>query len=248
MWRKSLVCLCLLLTAAAPAAFCQDAEMFQVYTMHVQWGEQQHYASVLPGLWDAFERAGIAFPVFVSSGVSDPATFNLVSPFAAFSELDGRQAAVEKAVAAATGVVAELQGLTTSVDRSLWIMRPDLSYSPQTPRLKPAEATFTRGVFLYPHPDKAEAVAALIKEGSDMRKKHGLGDGTNVAQLVIGDGGPAFVVMVDARNEADLYAQAAKASEKMGEEWQAFLTKLGPMLRKLEFQSWTNRLDLSYQP
>lgn len=248
MSKRVPVWLCLSLMVVAPPLVAQDGGMVRVIAAHVQFGHQQHYESVIPRMWEAFKEAGVANPVFVASGVSDPATYTFVVPAANFAALDSGQAAAAKAYASATDVVAEIQEMTTGVDQSIWAMRPDLGYTPETPRIAESEAGFTHGTFLYPHPGKAQAFEGIIKEASELRKKHGITDAVAVGQLVIGDGGPAYVVMTGAKDQADYYAHAAMTAEKMGEDWQALIAKAGPMLRGLENQSWAPRPDLSYQP
>lgn len=248
MSRKILTWFCLGATAVVPVAFAQEAGMVRVIAAHVQFGHQQHYESVIPRMWEAFEEAGVTGPIFVSSGVSEPDVYTFVVPVASFAQLDANQAATSKAFASAGDVVAEIQGMTTGVDQSIWAMRPDLGYAPETPRVAETEAGFTHATFLYPHPGKALAFEGIIKEASELRKKHGITDAVAVGQLVIGDGGPAYAVIIDAKDQADYYAHAAKVAEKMGEDWQALIAKAGPMLKGLENQSWTPRPDLAYQP
>ena len=70
----------------------------------------------------------------------------------------------------------------------------------------------------------------------------------NVVQLLIGHDGPVYGILMSGKDEADFYAQNAKDVAKMGVEWQASLDKTGPMLRRVEFQTFVERPDLNYMP
>lgn len=248
MSKRILAWLTLATLIALPAAVAQDAGMVRVLDVHVQLGHQQHYESLIPQLWDAFKKGGVSFPVFVSAGVSDVGTYTFVVPFNSFADLDAQEQAVSKAFAGAPGVMGELQAISTGQDQSIWAMRPELTYTPETPRLAMEEQRFTRIALLYPHPAKAQEFETVLKEAAEVRKKHGIADGTTVAQLVIGTDAPAYAVLIGAKDEADFHAQAAKSNEKMGADWQAIVAKGGPMLRKIEYSSMVERPDLNYQP
>jgi hypothetical protein len=248
MFRRIASGLCLVVLAAVPAAFGQDAGMASVLSVHVQPGHQQHYESVLPKLWEAFKKAGVTTPITVSASVEDVGTYTFIAPVASFTELGTLRAAVNKAAASVPEVMSELGAMSLGQDQSIWAPRPDLAYTPATPRLQESEQGFARVAFVYPRADQVQALEAALREAAAMRKKHGLTDGTFVAQLVIGEDAPAYVVVISAKDDADFYAQNAKALQKMGPDWQAYLNKVGPLLRRVELTSSTARPALNYQP
>ena len=116
-----------------------------------------------------------------------------------------------------------------------------------SPRLAIQEQGFTRLALLYPHPAHAQAFEAVLEERAALRKKHGA-DGVDVVQLVIGRDGPAYAVLIGAKDEVDYLTQAAKEQQKMGAEWKASIDKSGPMLRRVEFVTGLARPELYYQP
>ena len=165
-------------------------------------------------------------------------------------ELRRRRCAGEgakQAFSSVPDVTAELFGITNSVDDEIWAARPDLSYTPSSPRLGMQEQSFTHIALLYPYPGQAQAFEAGLKERSALRKKHGA-DGVDVVQLVIGRDGPAYAVLIGAKDEVDYLTQAAKEQQKMGAEWRASIDKSGPMLRRVEFVTGLARPELYYQP
>jgi hypothetical protein len=236
----------LLFTAAAAVA--QESPMVRVITTHVQLGHQQHMESLIPKLWEAFKKAGATMPVFVSAGVSDPGAYNFVVPMTSFGDLAAQEQAFGKAFASAPELTREMFGMTTSIDDEIWAARPDLGYVPATPRLQMAEMNFSRIAMIHVLPAQAQAFEGILEETSALRKKHGLTDVVDVAQLVIGSDGPAYAVIIGAKDEVDFYTQNAKNLAKMGAEWQAILDRSGPMVRRVEFVTSVARRALDYQP
>jgi hypothetical protein len=142
----------------------------------------------------------------------------------------------------------KIQPTITWTQQEMWITREDLWYRPAKPRLQDAEIGFARVALLYPHPDRAAAFEEVLKEAAALRKKHGLGSGTEVYELAMGSEGPAYAIIVNGKDPADFYAQTAKETAAMGAEWQAYLEKAGPHLRRVEFDSYVERRDLYFTP
>jgi hypothetical protein len=248
MFRKVGLCLSVLAIGSLPAALAQDPGLVSVLDIHVQPGHGEQYESAITKLWAAFKKTGVATPITVSTSADEPNTYTFVAQVASFAEFGTLRDSVNKAFASVPQVMAELQGMTMSQDQSIWAPRPDLSYVPANPRLKDSEMGFTRVVFLYPQPNQVPAFEAALLAGVATRKKHGITDGTNVGQLVIGPNAPAYAILVGAKDEADSYAQQAKNVEKMGADWQAYVDKLESTERHLEISGATALPALSYQP
>jgi hypothetical protein len=229
-------------------AMAQEAGMVRVITQHVQLGQQQRFESLVPKLWDAFRKSGVTLPIFGGAGVSQPGAYAFVMPFSSFADLDVQEKAFGKAFASSPELAAELSSMTTSVDDEIWLARPDLGYVPASPRLQMEQQGFLRIALLYVQPAQTQALEAALKELTAGRKKHGIADGVDVVQLLIGADGPVYGVLVNAKDEIDFLTQNAKNVEKMGAEWQAWLAKTGPMMRRVEFQSVSSRPALNYTP
>lgn len=240
--------LCLIALAAAPAALAQETGLVNVLNVHIQLGHQQHYEATIPKLWEAFRKAGVTHQIEVSASVEDPGTYTFVVPVASFADLGTLRDSVNKAFASAPQVMAELSGMSLSQDQSVWAIRPDLSYLPTTPRVAEAEQGFARIAFIYVRPDQALPFEAALRDAGALWKKHAIADARTIAQLVIGDDGPIYAVIIGAKDEADFYVSNAKATQKMGAEWQAYLDRTGPMLRRVEFETSAARRGLTYQP
>ena len=233
--------------ASMPAA-AQDGGFVRVVTTHIQLGHQKHLESLLPKLWDAFKKAGVQSPSFVSRGVSDPSAFTFVMPLATLADLGAQEEQLGKAFGADPALTGEVFGMTTSIDDEIWAARPDLGYTPAKPRVPMMELTFVRIALLYAMPGQIPALEAELRARSEIRKKHDIPSAVTVVQLLVGRDGPVYGILMSGKDEADFYAQNAKDVAKMGAEWQASLDKAGPMLRRVEFQTFVERPELNYMP
>jgi hypothetical protein len=236
------------LLAGSAAVAQEQPAMVRVITQRVQLGQQQKFESLIPKLWDAFKKNGATLPVLTSAGVSEPGAYTFVIPFDSFAQLDAEEKAAGKAFSSAPELTGELFGVTLSVDDEIWLGRPDLSYAASSPRLAMEEQGFTQVVLLFAVPAQAPALEAALKELVALRKKHGIADSVDVAQMLIGADGPAYAVITTGKDQVDFYTQSAKNTAKMGAEWQAMLDKAGPMLRRVEFVTSSSRPALNYTP
>ena len=250
MQRRTLAALILGATALAstPATAQESGGYVRVVTTHIQLGHQQHLESLLPKLWAAFKKAGVQSPSFVSRGVSDPSAFTFVMPLGSLGDLGAQEEQLGKAFGADPALTGEIFGLTTSIDDEIWAARPDLSYTPAKPRVPMMELAFLRIALLYAAPGQTPALEAELKARNELRKKHDIPTAVTVVQLLVGRDGPVYGILTSGKDEADFYAQNAKDVAKMGAEWQASLDKTGPMLRRVEYQTMTERPDLNYMP
>ena len=249
MHRRKIAALALSVVAlASTPAVAQEGGYVRVVTNRVQLGHQQHFESLLPKVWDVFKKAGVKSPSFVSRGVSDPSAFTFVMPLGSLADLSAMEEQLGKAFSAVPELTGELFGITTSFDDEIWAARPDLGYTPATQRVPMMELEFLRIALLYAMPGQIQGLEAELKARSEIRKKHDIPTAVTVVQLLIGRDGPVYGLLMSGKDEADFYAQNAKDVAKMGAEWQASLDKTGPMLRRVEFQTMSERPDLNYMP
>ncbi len=249
MYKKPLVWLTLAALAMTPMALAQEPPAaVSVLTVHTKLGQQPQYETSLKDIWAAFKKAGLTKPIFVGSGVSEPGVYTFAVPLANLSDMDSVNATIGQAYASIPSVMQKINTSVNSWDQEVWLARADLSYTPATPRVPDPEQGFTRIVFLYPYPDQVQAFEGVMKEANALRKKYNLGDATAAYSLSIGSDGPAFAVLIGAKDEADFFVENAKALAKMAADWQPLMQKSGPMLRKIAYASEAARNDLGYTP
>jgi hypothetical protein len=237
----SLVCL------LAPVASAQDAPSFVwVGTVRTQIGSQQAYEAGAPEILKAFKAKGLKVPIFASTSMEEPGTYSFAMPIASWAEFGEESAKIQAAYESAAAVFAKTLGTITSWTQEMWVARPDLSYRPAKPRLQDSEMGFSRIILVYPQADASYDEA--FGEANALRAKHALGTGTEVYELAMGADGPAYAVILGGKDASDFYAQSAKETAAMGADWQAYLQKNGPKLRRVEYQSSVARPDLGYTP
>jgi hypothetical protein len=237
----SVVCL------LAPVASAQDAPPFvSVLTVRTQIGSQQSYEAGLAEIFKAFKAKGLKVPVSTSTSMEEPGAYVFAVPVASWAEFGAENAKILAAYESIPAVMAKVDATVTSWSQEMWVARPDLSYRPAKPRLQDSEMGFSRIILVYPQAGASYDEA--LEEVKALREKHGLGTGAEVYELAMGADGPAYAVILGGKDAADFYTQSAKEVAAMGADWQAYLQKNGPKLRRVEYRSGVARPDLGYTP
>lgn len=238
--------LCLVVLFASLPLMAQEApSMVRVVTVHTHLGHGQDFEAGMKKMSMLASKHGNRDLAFVGMSTSSPGSYDLVFPMANWNDI-AEQEKRGNAMFTEMGeeMAATMMKTAKSVDSAVYVWRGDLSYQPEKPRVADSKAGFTRSVTLRPHLAQGQAFEEVIKKASALRKKHGLMDAVGVWQQVLGADGPAFVVLIDAENEADFYAHQAKAMEKMGSDWQQLMQESSAMLRDIEYGSSVPRPDL----
>ena len=127
--------------------------------------------------------------------------------------------------------------------------RPDLSYTPESPRLKPEEANFTYWGFCYLLPGREREFEKICKEFAALDKSINRPDGWNTFVGDIGMDMPLYFWTMHMKNAADFWNQDEINTKKLGEEKVMELWKRTVALcRKYEYKTGCFRPDLSYLP
>ncbi|HEX9163438.1 MAG TPA: hypothetical protein VF980_17155 [Thermoanaerobaculia bacterium] len=125
-------------------------------------------------------------------------------------------------------------------------LRPDLSYVPATPRLKPEERRFVHWIFYYvdaAHMQEAEQVA---KDYAALFRAKNIADPFTTYQVVSGNDLPILVAAVPAKSAADYYANDEKVNAALGADVQPLAARALAITRKYEVRDGIYRPDLSY--
>ena len=126
--------------------------------------------------------------------------------------------------------------------------RPDLSYTPESPRLQPEEANYRKWIWYYIQPDKAEEYEEILKKFIPLAQSKNVSDGYNIYSGGIGMDMPAYLVAFSAKSAADFETHYEKAWELLGEEGKALMQKMFALTRELEVKTGWFRPELSYLP
>ena len=126
--------------------------------------------------------------------------------------------------------------------------RPELSYTPEKPRLKPEEANFVVWIFCYVQPGKEREFEEICKEWVTLYKRKNIPEKFDTYAGDIGTDMPFYFLTGRAKNAIDFYIQDEKEQEILGEEYMALLRKTLATLKELKFKTGWFRSDLSYMP
>ncbi len=137
-----------------------------------------------------------------------------------------------------------LEDTTEYRQDGLLVTRPDLSYMPESPRLKPEEINFYRWSFASILPGKEKEFEETAKKYLPLMRSKNIPDGFLVYQVIMGKELPLYVLVQSAKNPADYFS--IDHSETLGKEGQELQSKLWSFIRKLEYKNaWIDR-DLSH--
>jgi hypothetical protein len=125
---------------------------------------------------------------------------------------------------------------------------PDLSYTPESPRLKPEEANYRQWIWYYIQPDKEKEFQEILKKFVTLAQSKNVIDGYNIYSGGIGMDVPAYLVAFSAKSAADFETHYEKAWELLGEEGKALMQKVIALTRERELKTGWFRPELSYLP
>jgi len=127
--------------------------------------------------------------------------------------------------------------------------KPDLSYSPEKPRLKPEEANFIYIGLCYVKPGKDKEFDEAFKKWVDLYKNNNITDGFDTFAGDIGTEMPFYFWTFRAKSASDFWIHSKVRNKKIGEEKVRTLHhKTVALFRKIEFKTGRFRPGFSYIP
>ena len=126
--------------------------------------------------------------------------------------------------------------------------RPDLSYVPENPRLKPEEGVYIRWGQCYVKADKTREFEEIMKKWVALFKEKNIGGGFNTFMGEMGTDNPFYFWAEYGKSPADFYTWNEKESEMLGDELMPLWLKTLGLLRKFEGKGGMIRPELSYIP
>lgn len=125
---------------------------------------------------------------------------------------------------------------------------PDLSYTPESPRLQSEEANYRLWVWYYIQPDKQEEFQEVLKKFVTLAQSKNVTDGYSIHVGGIGMDIPAYIVAFSAKSASDHETHYEKTWQLLGEEGKALLQKVIALTREREVKTAWYRPELSYIP
>jgi len=130
----------------------------------------------------------------------------------------------------------------------MFLLRYDLSYIPEEPRVTDEEMNFTWWSFYYILPGMKKEAEEISHEWQALFKNNGISDGWSVYVGVMWSDLPVLVVAGGAKSEADYYTQNEKNFKKFGEQVQSLMKRTMDGTRRFEQKTGTILRELSYTP
>ena len=125
---------------------------------------------------------------------------------------------------------------------------PELSYTPEKPRLKPEEANFVFWEFFYIPVGKEKELDEICQEWIELYKSKKISDGWETYVVEIGTEMPLYIFIERAKSAVDYYSQSEKILKLLGEKYQPLIAKTYAIRKKVELKTGRFRPGLSYTP
>jgi hypothetical protein len=146
------------------------------------------------------------------------------------------------------GLMKKISGTFASYNSGMIIMRSDLSYLPEKPRVKIEDGRYICWDYYYVIPGHETEAEQIAKEWQALYKSKNIPDAFEVWMLVMGPDLPMIAASRWGKSEADFNAEDEKNLKKMGDAYTALAMKTMALCRKYE-RKMGQRLDaLSYTP
>ncbi len=139
-------------------------------------------------------------------------------------------------------------GTTESTTFGTALLRFDLSYMPENPRVKTEDVSFVWWNYYYVKSGKEKEAEEIAKEWQALWKSNGITDSFQVYQPMLWSDIPVMTAAGGALSAADYYSHMEKNIEKMGDEYLALTKKTMDACRRFEQKTGMILRDLSYIP
>jgi hypothetical protein len=163
-----------------------------------------------------------------------------------FKALEGWLAQVGEETALA--IQKETVGAYKHLRYSCYRHVPEMSYHPETPRLKPGEANFVYMGYCYVIGGNEAEVKEHFKEIVDFCKKTSYSVGWDAYAGEFGTDSPMFIYLMYGKNASEFWTEVDKFHGAHGEGIEKLWSKTLSLLRKYEYKTGLIRPDLSLMP
>jgi len=154
----------------------------------------------------------------------------------------------KKAGAEFEALMKRTAGAFVFVNSDLAVLRYDLSYTPEKPRVPTAEARFICWDYYYGIPSLAEEGDKIAKEWQALYKSKNIPDNFLYYMLIMGPDLPVSVVARWGKSEADFNAEDELVFKTLGDAYAPLAKKTMALCRKYERRTGYRLEALSYTP
>jgi len=229
----------LMIVGAASAAQAQN-QLTLVQDVHVNPGKTALYEEAKLGRNTRMADAGVTFGS--RTFANDRNVFSNLIPLSNMADLDKRRTELSNLAAGNSTLASEA---IHHIDSSISRLRPDLGYTPTTPRVPADEVGFYRGFHWHLKFGTANEAADIVRQIRALYEENNLQIGFAVFTKVTGSG-PDLSAFLPARDAADFYSNyfASLGGAAIG----PLVARLNELSYRTDNLNSTRRQDLDYQP
>jgi len=228
----------------------QKPQLFLVWEDIVHPSKFMEYEAVLK-MWIDFNTK-YKFPRPVTVYRTNDYHYYTLMPIEKLADIDDLEKYIIGLGEEAGKEVEELQkglaGTTESTTAGTVLLRFDLSYIPENPRVKTEDVSFVWWNYYYIRYGREKEAEEIAKEWQALWKNNGITDSFQVYQPMLWSDLPVIVAAGGALSAADYYSHSEKNIEKMGDEYLALTKKTMDACRRFEQKIGMILRDLSYIP
>jgi hypothetical protein len=244
----------IVLLGARPAEIRSQEAQAQLYLMgdfQVDVSRAAEYESAVKELLANLGKHG--FPFLLDTYSTDDSHYFIIYSFKNYSDTDSwLKAWAELGQKMGSGNLRALHARigACEIERmyAFWYYRPDISFLPQTERLKPEEIGYYTWDFVWVVPGKEAEFEAVNREWIALSAAKKALDPFLTYMGGLGTKMPVYVWFEYGKSAADYAAAEEKFWQTMGEEGAALSKKTRALIRKMESKTGRYRPDLSYSP
>lgn len=238
----ALVALCMVSLPSCASAQ-QDQPQFSLWQdVHINPGKAAKFEQVRANRNAGMTEANVTFGRTVFA--HDRNVYRLTIPLSNMADLDEMRTQ-ESAMSA--GNPALSREVIHHIETSIQQPRPELSYTPSTPRVSDAEVGFYRGFTFYLKFGTANDAADIMQQIRALYEENSVENGFAVFSKVTGSG-PDFSVFFPARDAVDFYTENPLVFERLGASLRPLVNQLNALSHRTDSFNSTRREDLDYQP
>ena len=243
MRLNALVVALFMVSLPSCASAQQDQPQFSLWQdVHINPGKAAEFEQVRANRNAGMTEANVTFGRIVYA--LDRNVYRLAIPLSNMADLD-KMRTQESAMS--TGNPALSREVIHHIETSIQQPRPELSYTPSTPRVSDAEVGFYRGFTFYLKFGTANDAADIMQQIRALYEENSVENRFAVFSKVTGSG-PDFSVFFPARDAVDFYTENPLVFERLGASLRPLVNQLNALSHRTDSFNSTRREDLDYQP
>jgi len=174
--------------------------------------------------------------------------------FGAFAQLDAfpqiLEAYHEKTGGKSKQLQDQAQKCVSHCSADIAVFRPDLSYQPESPAFTPdfSQPFYQSVTVYYVKPDQYEQAQEAAKKIKQMHEQKKTSMSYWVYERLCGEGVPAFVGLMSAKDKVQFVTLEKNMQEKVGDDYAKIMTENRRVLTKIETMEGTYVPEASYVP